>query len=120
MSEFNKENFLRMQQEELANANYVIHQLQAQVPQDPAGQDLTAPLHSFEIKIFSPVLPWLIVRSDLIEQYPHIRGLNYQPPQILPAAKSRLNGSQAREDGTLKSVKYFPSSGHSGSRVVFQ
>ena len=45
-------------------------------------------------------------RGDLIDKYPPIRQLNYQPPLTMPEAKHRLNTSQAKEDATLKHIQY--------------
>ncbi|KAI8324615.1 hypothetical protein EDC96DRAFT_426190, partial [Choanephora cucurbitarum] len=45
-------------------------------------------------------------RGDLIDKYPPIRQLNYQPPLTMPEAKRRMNNSQAKEDATLKHIQY--------------
>ncbi|OBZ81560.1 hypothetical protein A0J61_10390 [Choanephora cucurbitarum] len=45
-------------------------------------------------------------RGELIDKYPPMRQLNYQPPPTMPEAKRRMNASQAKEDINFKHIQY--------------
>lgn len=45
-------------------------------------------------------------RKKLIESYPPIDGLDYQPPDAVPQAYRLMNGQQRSQDGSLKSTQY--------------
>lgn len=45
-------------------------------------------------------------KRSLIEIYPPLQTVRYQPPNALPQAHARFSRIQAREDATLKSIQY--------------
>lgn len=45
-------------------------------------------------------------RKKLIESYPPIDGLDYQPPDAVPQAYRLMNDQQRSQDGSLKSTQY--------------
>ncbi|KAI8058636.1 uncharacterized protein B0P05DRAFT_498388, partial [Gilbertella persicaria] len=48
-------------------------------------------------------------RKQLIERYPAIQGVNYQPPATMPEAYARMSYDQKREDKMLKHHQYVTS-----------
>ncbi|KAI8351498.1 hypothetical protein EDC96DRAFT_467139, partial [Choanephora cucurbitarum] len=100
-------------------------QAQAAATSDPVD-DLQSHLHPFGLRPRFEWTPDLLVqdqfaldrdlfnndvlsdeaRGELIDKYPPIRQLNYQPPLTMPEAKRRMNTSQTKEDVTLKHMQY--------------
>ncbi|KAI7895717.1 uncharacterized protein EV154DRAFT_494695 [Mucor mucedo] len=58
----------------------------------------------------SPLFPTTMLTDDerrkLIDQYPNIEQLQYQPPDTIPSAARKMNKYQSKQDMSLKRLQY--------------
>ncbi|KAG2217030.1 hypothetical protein INT45_003986, partial [Circinella minor] len=107
------EQFIAMQQR-LLQLEQIVAQSSAQPSAEPLSSSNVNMEDEDEETIFIILFPTTMLTDDerhkLIDQYPNIESLQYQPLDIILTATRKMNKYQAKQDISLKCLQYLLSS----------
>jgi hypothetical protein len=76
----------------------------------PSYSSSTTPFLTEVFALDSSLFPTTMLPDDkrrkLIDQYPNIEQLQYQPPDTIPSAARKMNKYQSKQDMSLKRLQY--------------
>ncbi|KAI8974981.1 hypothetical protein BDB01DRAFT_380531 [Pilobolus umbonatus] len=87
---------------DMGENNSVLHSLGIR----PSYSWCSSPFLNEVLSLDTSLFPSTVMSEDerrkMIEKYPNIEGVQYQPPDTIPLASKRMNRSQSKEDMSLK------------------